>query len=247
MNVKHLHPSIHPTPLSVNCCLYPAEGWLKVSRQHNQTVSSPLMAGYKWWCPLGDVGDIDAWFSSFTLWCHLFVLVLVARKAAPQLLCSVRSSLFHRLEGFMLTISPSITALTQGRACHFAGSTSVTYAGKQGCHRGRSFRPTADTHISSAIRLIWQIYNFYLWYTEYRLAVTLVMALRLKTVHVLTAGCRQSFAWSVVLSPSLNKTGQHAGTETWLCVFKWGLCSAWLNPTFAMKLTSELRSWEKGV
>lgn len=42
--------------------------------------------------------------------------------------CALCALLGHGMKGFMLTISPSITALTQGWACRFAGSTSVIYA-----------------------------------------------------------------------------------------------------------------------
>lgn len=65
-------------------------------------------------------------FMLYTFW--YLRLVLVMTKPPHVILCSHwLPPVFYGVKGFMLTTSPSITALTQGWGCHLAGSTSVIY------------------------------------------------------------------------------------------------------------------------
>lgn len=146
------------------------EGWSKVPDQHNKTVQSPLMVGYKWRCHLAleTFWDIDALhvivFLYFVM--SLICVVLVVRKAAPQLLCSVRAAL-----------SWNGRIYVDNQPIHYCTDTGVSTSlcwfhlsylcSKQDRHRGQSFRscrPTADMHISPAIRFNRD--HFYLFHAE---------------------------------------------------------------------------------
>lgn len=67
-----------------------------------------------------------------------------------EILCPRRLPLlFYGVKGFMLTASPSTTALTQGWGCHFAGSTSVIYEANMIAillHWSQSPRPHEHIH-----------------------------------------------------------------------------------------------------
>lgn len=116
----------------------------KLGLQSLMYASARSFTHWKWtWCHLISHMHRDFWMTSWHF--LIFVSGSGGDNHSHEILCSCRLPLvFYGVKGFMLTTSPSITALTQGWGCHFAGSTSVIYGANKDAvlvsQRGQTFQ-----------------------------------------------------------------------------------------------------------